>query len=406
MLVALIIFLFTYVLISLRRFRLLNFERPATALFGAMLMIIFGIITPVEAFNSIDLNIIFLLLGMMIIVSSIGSTGFFTYISVQIVNHSKTGLQFLIYIMVITAVLSALFLNDAVVLFFTPIIIESTRMIKVNPVPYLLSEIFAANIGSVATVIGNPQNVYIAIHSSLSFGGWVMVLGPVAILSLIAAIIIIYIIYKKDINVPIKNTEEKKELENKGFLLFAMAIILGTLIAFLISRQIAIIALVSGSVLLFFSPLFKNSSSKMILKNVDWSIIVFFIGLFILLEGVEVSGVLGMIINYFNSINLSLTNMGSLVTITAILSNLVSNVPAVLLIAQFISYSSSHLWLALAMSSTLAGNLTIIGAAANIIVLEIASSMGVDVNWKEFSKAGIPVSIVTLLIGVIVLTIT
>ncbi|MEM3252543.1 MAG: SLC13 family permease [Thermoplasmata archaeon] len=405
MLVALIIFLFTYVLISLRRFKLLNFERPATALFGAMLMIIFGIITPAEAFNSIDLNIIFLLLGMMIIVSSIGSTGFFTYISVQIVRHSKTGLQFLIYIMVITAGLSALFLNDAVVLFLTPIIIESTRMIKVNPVPYLLSEIFAANIGSVATLIGNPQNVYIAIHSSLSFGGWLMVLGPVAIISLIVAIIIIYAIYKKDINVPIKSMEEKKELENKSFLLFAMAVIIATLIAFLISRQIAIIALVSGSILLFVSPLFKNSSSKMILKNVDWSIIVFFIGLFILLEGVEVSGVLGMIINYFNSINLSMTNMGSLVTITAILSNLVSNVPAVLLIAQFIPYSSSHLWLALAMSSTLAGNLTIIGAAANIIVLEIASSMGVDVNWKEFSKAGIPVSIATLLIGVVVLTV-
>lgn len=405
MLVALIIFLFTYVLISLRRFKHLKFERPATALFGAMLMIIFGIITPIEAFNAINLNIIFLLLGMMIIVSSIGSTGFFTYVSVQIVNHSKNGLQFLIYIMVITALLSALFLNDAVVLFFTPVIIESTRMIKINPIPYLIAEIFAANIGSVATVIGNPQNVYIAIHSSLTFGGWVIALGPVSILSLIVAIIVIYFIYRKDINVPIKNVEEKKELDNKNFLVFSIAIIIATLIAFLVSREIAVIALISGSILLFFSPLFKSSSSKMILKNVDWSIIVFFIGLFILLEGLEASGVLSSIISYFYSINLSMTNMGSLVIITSILSNLVSNVPAVLLIAQFITYSNSHLWLALAMSSTLAGNLTIIGAAANIIVLEIASSMGVDVSWKEFSKVGVPVTIASLLIGFFILTI-
>jgi Na+/H+ antiporter NhaD/arsenite permease-like protein len=368
-------------------------------------MIIFGIITPIEAFDAIDLNIIFLLLGMMIIVSSIGSTGFFTYVSAQIVNRSKNGLQLLIYIMVITAFLSALFLNDAVVLFFTPIIIESTRMIKINAVPYLIAEVFAANIGSVATVIGNPQNVYIAIHSSLFFGDWIAVLGPVSILSLIFAIIIIYFIYKKDLNMPIKNTEEIKELENKNFLIFSIAIIIATLIAFLVSREIAIIALISGAILLFFSPLFKSSSSKMILKNVDWSIIVFFIGLFILLEGVEVSGVLNSIISFFNSIDLSMTNMGSLVTITSILSNLVSNVPAVLLIAQFITYSNSHLWLALAMSSTLAGNLTIIGAAANIIVLEISSSMGVEISWKEFSKVGVPITIGTLLIGYFILTI-
>ncbi len=173
------------------------------------------------------------------------------------------------------------------------------------------------------------------------------------------------------------------------------------LISFFFVQNIAFVPFIGASVLLFLTPLITNEDPRRIIKEVDWGIILFFVGLFIVLEGVNVSGILSDIMNMFNNYGLPLSTPLWYVTFVTILSNLVSNVPAVLLLSP-ITYQTKF-WLALALSSTLAGNATIIGAAANIIVLEIANTYGMDINWIRFSRVGIPVTVITIALGTLIL---
>lgn len=196
---ALFIFVLTYALISVRRIRGVSIERPAAALFGAFLMIIIGILPTDEVLGAIDLNILALLLGMMIIVSCLEITGLFDRASQLLVTKCGDMFTFLWVSMGVTALLSALILNDTVVLMFTPIIIKVCRSIDANPVPFLIGEALAANIGSVATAVGNPQNAYIVIRSGITFPDFAMALTPLAIISLVIAITIVAVVFKKDI---------------------------------------------------------------------------------------------------------------------------------------------------------------------------------------------------------------
>ncbi|MFP3255754.1 MAG: SLC13 family permease [Thermoplasmata archaeon] len=399
-LIGLSIFLLTYALISIRRKKGYRITRPTAALLGASLMMIFGVITIDEAISAIDLNIIFLLIGMMSIVSIFQFTGFFEWIISRIVKFSKTSGRLFILISISTAFFSALFVNDAVVLFFTPIILAISRDNEINPEPFLLSEIFSANIGSVATEIGNPQNAYIAIKSSIPFFYYFIVMLPVAIISLIISILIIYIFYKDTMNKKLKSYSLEKGIKNKKLFYSATITLVLILFSFIFERNIAIVPFIGASILLFVSPFISDADPRKIIKEIDWGIILFFVGLFIVLEGVLVSGILSEMINVFNSYGLNLNHPLWYVTFVAVVSNLVSNVPAVMLISPI---TTGKFWLLLAMSSTLAGNATIIGAAANIIVLEISSVWGIEISWGRFSKVGIPVTIITILLGTLIL---
>jgi|YelNatPaOPRAMG01_1025707.scaffolds.fasta_scaffold09744_3 Na+/H+ antiporter NhaD/arsenite permease-like protein len=399
-LIGLSIFLLTYALISIRRKKGYRITRPTAALLGASLMMIFGVITIDEAISAIDLNIIFLLIGMMSIVSIFQFTGFFEWIISRIVKFSKTSGRLFILISISTAFFSALFVNDAVVLFFTPIILAISRDNEINPEPFLLSEIFSANIGSVATEIGNPQNAYIAIKSSIPFFYYFIKMLPVAIISLIISILIIYIFYKDTMNKKLKSYSLEKGIKNKKLFYSATITLVLILFSFIFERNIAIVPFIGASILLFVSPFISDADPRKIIKEIDWGIILFFVGLFIVLEGVLVSGILSEMINVFNSYGLNLNHPLWYVTFVAVVSNLVSNVPAVMLISPI---TTGKFWLLLAMSSTLAGNATIIGAAANIIVLEISSVWGIEISWGRFSKVGIPVTIITILLGTLIL---
>ncbi|MCI4435027.1 MAG: anion transporter [Thermoplasmata archaeon] len=399
-LIGLSIFLLTYALISIRRKKGYRITRPTAALLGASLMMIFGVITIDEAISAIDLNIIFLLIGMMSIVSIFQFTGFFEWIISRIVKFSKTSGRLFILISISTAFFSALFVNDAVVLFFTPIILAISRDNEINPEPFLLSEIFSANIGSVATEIGNPQNAYIAIKSSIPFFYYLIKMLPVAIISLIISILIIYIFYKDTMNKKLKSYSLEKGIKNKKLFYSATITLVLILFSFIFERNIAIVPFIGASILLFVSPFISDADPRKIIKEIDWGIILFFVGLFIVLEGVLVSGILSEMINVFNSYGLNLNHPLWYVTFVAVVSNLVSNVPAVMLISPI---TTGKFWLLLAMSSTLAGNATIIGAAANIIVLEISSVWGIEISWGRFSKVGIPVTIITILLGTLIL---
>ncbi|MEM4051195.1 MAG: SLC13 family permease [Thermoplasmata archaeon] len=400
LLIGLIIFLITYVFISIRRKKGTRITRPTASLLGASLMIIFGVVSIDQALQSIDLNIIFLLIGMMSMVSIFQFSGFFDWVILNITRISKTSGKLFVFISISTAFFSALFVNDAVVLFFTPIILKIAKDNNINPEPFLLTEIFSANIGSVATEIGNPQNAYIAIKSSIPFFYYFEKMLPVSITSLIISMFIIYVFYKNEMKISLKILEKNKAIKNNK--LFYSSIITMTLIltSFFFVKNIAIVPFVGASILLFVSPFISDIDPRKIIKEVDWGIILFFIGLFIVMEGVIVSGILDEMLNFFNSYGMSLSSPFTYVTFVSIISNLVSNVPAVLLISPI---THGKFWLLLAMSSTLAGNATIIGAAANIIVLEIASLWGIEISWLKFSAVGVPVTIITIFLGSLIL---
>ncbi len=417
---ALVIFAATYVLISIRRFRWFNIERPTVALMGAALMILLGVVAPEEALQAIDLNTLALLLGMMILVGCLEVCGFFTWVSLRIIDRSRNRLQLLVLIMVVTAVLSALILNDTVVLLFTPIVIRTCMLIKSDPVPYMVAIAISANIGSVATAVGNPQNAYIATKSGISFVEFSAAMLPIAIVCMLVAIPMVWFIFRKDLKdgtprngrsidaKTISRQVDFKGMDRSVWLVIGIlfAVFIGFIVSPLFGAPLAVVAFVGGALALFLLPLAnKKTTSKAILKGVDWTLLLFFIGLFIVLKGVAVSGLLQEMEDAFQSVsNGGLSTIPGLSIFTALLSNLISNVPAVILLAPFVaSIGETSLWLALAASSTLAGNATILGAAANVIVAENGEKLGVQMPFWRFLKAGLPITIVTLVVSIIIL---
>jgi Na+/H+ antiporter NhaD/arsenite permease-like protein len=428
MLLALAIFLTTYVLISVRRFGKLNLERPAVALFGAALMVLFGVVAADQAFASIQLDILGLLLGMMIIVVSLELCGFFTWVSVRMIRASKNQFQFLILVMLVTALLSALILNDTVVLLLTPIVIRACRLIKANPVPFLVAEAIAANIGSVATPVGNPQNALIATQSHITFAEFTGKLLPVTLLCLVVAMVLVWLVFRKDLvegcdrkgrywfcerSKPIDAEKAILEIDpqpvHRSIYLVLGALVLvfiGFVLSPYIGLPLAMVAFIGGAFVLMFLPFFNRAVQPMeVLRKVDWTLLLFFVGLFVVLKGVETSGLLATMMDAFQANSGSgLTSIPGLTAFCAILSNLISNVPAVMLLSPFVaSVGSNNLWLALVTSSTLAGNATILGAAANVIVVETGNKMGVEVTLWQFMKAGLPITVITLLLSAILL---
>jgi len=415
---ALLVFLFTYSLISIRRVRSVSIDRPAAALFGAVLMILLGVVTADQVLEAIDLDIIGLLLGMMIIVSCLEITGLFDRVAVLLVKRCADRFTLLWLSMGVTALLSALILNDAVVLMFTPILIKVCRSIDANPVPFLVGEALAANIGSVATGVGNPQNAYIVIQSGISFSDFALALTPLAIISLAVAVALVALVFRKEIfdgglGKPrpvdcsrLMSAAPRARMEKPFFLVLAVlvAVFVGFTTSSWLDIPISLVAFLGGCFLLLALPLIKrDTGTAPILRGVDWTLILFFVGLFILLKGVETSGLMEIMLDSFADMGAGMAGVAGLTVISSVLSNLISNVPAVMLLSPVVPSGNDTLWLSLATSSTLAGNATILGAAANVIVVEKGLSMGVEVRLWDFVKAGLPVTLVTLLISVLFL---
>ena len=402
------VFLLTYVLISLRTVRRFPIEKPAVAMLGGALMLLLGVLSPLEAVLAINLDVILLLIGMMVLVSGLEVCGFFDLVSSRIAARAKSQLSFLTWLMIATATLSALVLNDAIALLVTPVVIRSARSLKVNPVPYLVAVAIAANVGSVATEVGNPQNAFIAIRSGIPFLTFTAYLLPVTIVCLAIAIAGVRLAFRRDLAAPIAGAVAGPivPLQRRGLTLtFGVAVVVAA--AFLASPHpdwLPLIALIGGSVVLFFLPFVSTVTARSLIAKVDWGIILFFVGLFLLLAGVRASGLSAAIQGAFTSaLGGQAGGLAWLVGMSSLLSNLISNVPAVLLLAEVVPQGSTQLWLALAASSTLAGNATILGAACNVIVVQVASREGVSVTMKDFVKAGLPVTAATLIVSTVLI---
>ncbi|OIO21497.1 MAG: anion transporter [Ignavibacteria bacterium CG_4_8_14_3_um_filter_37_9] len=392
---ALFIFLLTYAGIIFTRFPWLNIDRPSAAFFGAVSMIIFGILSFEESISAIDFNTIALLLGMMMLIAVLEIDGFFLFISGATISLAKTPQQLLLLIIFITGVSSAFLVNDAVVLLFTPVVLSICSATKRQPLPYVIAEIMASNSGSALTITGNPQNILIGIQSNFAFGQFMLYMFPIALGSLLIIFFAIKFFFKDEFSSGdrLHCALEKKEW-NFASMKFSVPIFMLVVLAFFFNKEISLpyplIALAGGSLVLLLGQI----KPSMVIKEIDWVLLLFFTSLFIVVGGIEKYQLLDSFINHFK-LNTSFIGILSLHGLSLILSQIVSNVPFVILMNPILKpLQDNFLWLTLASSSTLAGNFSIIGAMANIIVIEIAKKQGIHVNFFTFLKVG---SIVTLL---------
>ncbi len=397
---ALIIFLVTYTGIIFTRLPRINIDRPSAAFFGAVAMILSGLLSFSEAVNAIDFNTIALLLGMMIIIATLQLDGFFSWVACKTIRWSGTQTRLLTILVLVTGIASAFFVNDAVVLLFTPIIITICQTSGISPLPYLIAEILASNVGSVMTITGNPQNMLIGINSGISYGQFLVYLAPVAVTGLIIIILVVRLLYPASFS----NGVRIKTVENEFQYDFAsmkrsLPIFAGVCILFFLSRPanipIPVIALSGASLILIFGRI----KPSRVIRNVDWVLLLFFASLFIVIEGVVKAGLFD-INSLSGRLDTDIEGIALLHGISLVMSQAVSNVPFTIMMLPVLKAAGSEtLWLCLASASTLAGNATIIGAMANLIVIESASDRKIHIGFREFMKAGMITTALTMMIS-------
>ena len=394
--VAAAIFLGTYVVLAFGRIPGLRVDRTGAAIIGASLMVAANVLSLDEAYRAINLDTIVLLFGMMIVVANLRVSGFFGVVAEWTLEHAHHPLTLLAATSLTAAVLSAFFVNDTVCLVMAPLVAETLYALRRNPVPYLLAVAMGSNIGSVATLTGNPQNMLIGSYSGIAYGTFARALAPVAAAGVLVVIAVLAILYRAEFRSAKRVDLERRAVPvDRGLLAKSLAVSTGMVIFFFTGWPIAKVAIVAGALLL----ITRRVHPEKIYAQVDWSLLVMFAGLFIVVAGIEKSSLETDMASWASRAGLD--NGLVLSGVAGVLSNLVSNVPAVLVFKPFIPHLADPMlgWLRLAMASTLAGNLTILGSVANLIVVERSRGVA-EIGFWEYSRAGIPVGLVTMAIGV------
>lgn len=402
-LVATIIFALTYIGIIFTKLPRLNIDRPTAAFVGAVAMLCFGVVNLQEAVSFIDFNTIFLLLGMMIMISVLKADGFFDVAASEILLFATSRFKLLVYTVFITGIASAFLVNDAVVLIFTPIIISVCTGSGLNPLPYLMAEILASNAGSLMTMTGNPQNMLIGINSGMTYAEFMLHLLPIAIIGMLIIVAVVRLVYRKEFSDKTPLTHKTIQAPLKKPKLTSAVIFLLLTIAFFFGKildlPLCVLAMVASSLAILLS----DHKPAELMKGVDWVLLLFFASLFIVVGAVGHTGVLDFMFNLPLQDNLA--GILSIHGISLVMSQILSNVPyTVLMLPLMHTADSQTLWLALASASTLAGNATILGAMANIIVIESADKLGVKITFREFLKSGILVTLATYAISLLFLS--
>ena len=390
------IFTGSYVALAIGKIPGLSIDRAGIALVGASLMVAAGVLTPEQAYQAIDLDTITLLLGIMIVVANLRLSGLFTLLSAWLARHARYPILLLTAVVAISGVFSAFLVNDAICLIFSPLVLELTTGLKRNPIPYLLAVAMASNVGSTATITGNPQNILIGIFSQLPYATFALTLAPVAMAGLILTILLTAIAYRGEFIgrerlpvIPISARIHKPLVARVSIAALAMILL------FFAGQPPAKAAIVIGALLL----LTRRLHSQRIYAEIDWSLLLMFAGLFIIVVGAERSLLTAEIISAVGYWHLEEITVLSVVA--AALSNIVSNVPAVLMLKPFVATLPDHdtAWLTLAMASTLAGNFTLLGSIANLIVVQSAAARGIRIGFWEYFAVGAPLTVLTIAIG-------
>ncbi|HYQ48146.1 MAG TPA: anion transporter [Thermodesulfovibrionales bacterium] len=391
---ALFIFLLTYAVIAVGQPPIFRIDRAGAALIGASLMLVTGVIDIDAAYRAVDYRTIVVLFCLMIVVANLRLSGFFPLASAFVMMHIARPSLLLYAIVFLSGGLSALFINDTVCIAFTPLVLVVTTRLGLNPVPFLLALCMASNIGSVATITGNPQNIMIGSFSGIGYARFTAKLLPVAVTGLVICCVMLRFVYRKDFAQTRITIAPARYRVHRPLLIKSTAVSGLMLLLFFTGVPMTTVAVGAAAYLL----ITRRVKPEKVYALVDWRLLVLFVGLFIVVEGVERSGLAMSALDMLGERTVG--HPVFLVAVSAVLSNLVSNVPAVLLLKPVVASMPDQetSWLLLAMSSTLAGNLTILGSIANIIVIEGARPR-VGIGFFEYLKVGIPLTIITVCLG-------
>lgn len=406
--VAAIIFLFTYAVIVSERV-----PRTTAALAGGMLMILAGVLPQHAAFHAVDLNVLFLLTGMMVIAHLMSETGLFQWLAVHTVRLSQGHpVKVMVLISFITAIASAFLDNVTVVVLIAPVTLYVANTLGVTPIPFLITEVMASNIGGAMTLIGDPPNILIASRAHIDFVQFLLNMAPPAFVSLLTYLGIMVIQFRRTLTVPAERQHMLMRLRTEGLithptLLFqTLAVLALVIVGFLLHSVIhlepATIAL-SGATLLL---LWTKRDPHTIFQHVEWATLMFFVGLFIAVEGLVVTGVIDRVARALIQLtagNVRVTTF-FILWFSALASGIVDNIPYTATMLPIVEtlgevMPSRPLWWALALGADLGGNLTLVGASANVVVASIAERSGHKVTFGEFLRYGLATVLASLLIS-------
>jgi Na+/H+ antiporter NhaD/arsenite permease-like protein len=416
------LFSLTYIALAIGKIPRLRCDRAGIAFIGAALMLCTGVVTLRQATSpeSIDYETLFLLFGMMVVVGVLRISGFFIRVAHWALDRIRSPRGLLAVVILLSGVLSAFLVNDIVCLALTPLVLHLTKRLRFDPVPHLIGLATAANVGSTGTITGNPQNMIIGIQSKIPYLKFALHLMPVALIGLAINYAVILIVYRTALSkAPGAGGGGNGEANGNGIrnrngativrpriptsrahgwlLMKSGTVALITVVLFFTGLPIALVATGAAAFLML-----TRIKPARVYREAHWTLLLMFVGLFIVVHAFQLHVVSRWHVERWTFILTRPVDLLSVVS--AALSNLVSNVPAVLLFEPIMRAmppaSQQTGWLALAMSSTFAGNLTILGSVANLIVVENARREGVHVSFWDYCKAGVPITILTLAVGI------
>ncbi|MEK6719176.1 MAG: ArsB/NhaD family transporter [Chloroflexota bacterium] len=407
--IAAVVFVLTYAVIATERL-----DKTLAALLGGLAMIVLGIIDQHDAFAAIDFNVIFLLAGMMILAGILRQTGFFQWVAIRSVKVAGgEPLRLLLVLSLIAAVLSAFLDNVTTVVLIAPVTLYIASVLRVSPVPFLISEILASNIGGTATLIGDPPNILIGSAAGLDFGQFLSNMAPPAVIIYLVFNVTLVLFFRHDLEVhaevrdAVLALDESEVIADPALLRMSLVVIGLTLIGFLVHGALgfepATIALLGATVLMVLS----RADPEKVFHEVEWPTLFFFVGLFMLVEGIVHVGIIAALADGLFAAtggDQTITTLG-LLWLSGIASGIVDNIPYTATMIPVVKQLAEEglaiqpLWWALALGADLGGNATIIGASANVIVVNLAARAGHPIGFRQFLKYGSVVVLESLVIA-------
>ena len=382
----------------------LHLDRTGVALLGAIAIVGAGVMTPDAAAQAVHLPTVLLLFSFMVISAQMRLGGFYSAVTRRVASAPLSERGLLALVIAVVGVLSAIFSNDIVCLAVAPVLADACIKRRIDPVPYLLALAAASNIGSAATLIGNPQNMLIGEVLKLPFGSYLILALPPVVISL--TVLWAVLVWASERAFVARPGSQARDHMTQGQTAFddepdfdrwqtikGLVVAAGLVVIFLATNWPRDVAALVGAGLLLLSQRFHSSK---VMGLIDWELLVLFVGLFVVNHALELTGVTAQAIRWIAAQGVALGEPGPLFASTLLLSNLVSNVPAVMLLLPVAE--GAHAGPTLALVSTLAGNLLIVGSIANIIVVDAARRRGIEIDWRRHARVGVPVTIVTLAI--------
>jgi Na+/H+ antiporter NhaD/arsenite permease-like protein len=403
------IFVAAYALIASERV-----DRTLVALLAGLLVVALGVIDQEEAFAAIDFNVIFLLAGMMILAGGLSQTGFFEFVAGVAIHQSRgEPFRLLVVLSVLTAALSALLDNVTTVVLLTPVTLSIARTLRVSPFPYLMSQVLASNIGGSATLIGDPPNILIGSAAGLDFGAFLFNLGPVVVVIFAAFLVIMRVAFRGSMEDDanrldiLAEVDPASAIKDRTLMFRALVVLALTIVGFLahsaLGLEAASVALLGATVLMIVGRLDPHEA----LRDIEWNTLFFFVGLFMLVEAVVHVGIVGGITEALADATGGRSDLATVGVLwfSAGASAIVDNIPytatAIPVVEGLIQsgLQPESLWWALALGACLGGNLTIVGASANIVVANLAARDGHPITFMQFFRYGSVVVLVSMLIS-------